>query len=565
MKRQDNPLGAPRLATMLAVIGASSLGVHAGATEIATGNPDLVIRWDNTVRATVGVRAEKRDSLIANNSSYDESDFKFDRGDLVSKRIDLLSEFDLVYKRKMGFRVSAAGWYDHAYRDTSVRKNPLLPATDAGLGTSYVGAQYSDYTKRYYRGPSGEILDAFVFGQFDLGRPAAVKLGRHTTVWGESLFTSTQGVSYSQSPIDGLKAATNPGIEAKELFLPLTQLSGSVQLTDELALQGQYYLEWKPSRLPEGGTYLGGGDTVNFGPNVNRAPYLGPDDSVGRSHGNFGLSARWSPDWLDGTLGVFYRKFDDTNAWQMIAALPATTRPVYATDVKLYGISLSKNISGASVGMDLTYRRNAPLNSTATGNPALGPSISPNGEGARGNTWHLVLNAQYALAQSKFYDSASLAAELVYSRLDKVTSNPGFFKSVGYTTAANCPGGGTSAVNDEILAGCATNDYYSIQLSAAPTYNQVFTGWSLAVPITLGYGIKGNPATLSGGNAEGSGNYRVGLSFSSGEQQLDIAWTDYILKARQGAGAVGTAGYSAINGAAYGDRGWLSVTYKTAF
>ena len=61
--------------------------------ELDTGNNDLIIRWDNTVRYNLGVRAEARDSALANNATYDESDYKFDRGEVVTNRLDLLSEF----------------------------------------------------------------------------------------------------------------------------------------------------------------------------------------------------------------------------------------------------------------------------------------------------------------------------------------------------------------------------------------------------------------------------------------------------------------------------------------
>ena len=66
-----------------------------------------------------GVRVESRDSKIGNSALADEGDYSFDKGDAVAKRIDLLSEFDLVYKKRYGLRVSGAGWYDGAYGDTS--------------------------------------------------------------------------------------------------------------------------------------------------------------------------------------------------------------------------------------------------------------------------------------------------------------------------------------------------------------------------------------------------------------------------------------------------------------
>jgi hypothetical protein len=133
------------------------------------------------------VRAENPDT-VGNNPAFDEGEYRFaDAGDIVTNRLDLLSEFDLIYKRYHGFRVSGAAWYDHAYRDGEAHRNPDLEAVPG----SYVNDKYSSYTKRYYKGASGEILDAFVFSRLDLGEvPVSFKLGRHTVYWGESLLSA---------------------------------------------------------------------------------------------------------------------------------------------------------------------------------------------------------------------------------------------------------------------------------------------------------------------------------------------------------------------------------------
>ena len=81
----------------------------AAAGEIYTGNPDLVVRWDNTFRFNLANRVEDQDASILNSPNFDDGDRNFDRG-MVSQRIDLLSEFDLIWQDRLGFRVSAAGW-----------------------------------------------------------------------------------------------------------------------------------------------------------------------------------------------------------------------------------------------------------------------------------------------------------------------------------------------------------------------------------------------------------------------------------------------------------------------
>jgi len=149
---------SPRLATLAAAIAVVVPGA-AQAFEIPTDNPDLAIRFDNTIRGNFAVRVQSLDPKIANSPLADEGDYSFGDGKTVAERIDLLSELDVVYKKRFGFRTSAAGWYDAAYESGNSKSNP----NTALVGPpSYIGNHYSDTTKRLYRGPNGEILDLFV-------------------------------------------------------------------------------------------------------------------------------------------------------------------------------------------------------------------------------------------------------------------------------------------------------------------------------------------------------------------------------------------------------------------
>jgi hypothetical protein len=230
-------------------------GGAAMAAPIELSNPDFNLRWDNTLRYTLGMRTEGQDRRIMNNPNYDESDGKFDKGDIVTNRVDLLTELDFSYRKEWGARLSAAGWYDQAYHDTDVRSN--VP----GFQTSYFNDHYSSEVKRYVEGPSGEILDAFVWKNLRLGDASVnVKIGRHTNFWGEGLLFGAHAISYSQAPLDGAKAVTSPGIETKEVFLPIGQVSVKAQATDNLTLAAQYFYEWDYTRIPYGGTYFGAAD-----------------------------------------------------------------------------------------------------------------------------------------------------------------------------------------------------------------------------------------------------------------------------------------------------------------
>ena len=169
----------------IAVGSALAAAAPAHAFEVDTGNPDLAVRWDNTVRYNLGMRVQGQDPKILGNPNFDDGDRNFSKYALVTNRVDLLSEFDFVFQRKYGFRVSGAGWADAAYRDLDNTSNATSNTLQNGLP---VAGALSPYTKRFSKGPSGEILDAFVFANVDAGNvPVNIKAGQHTVFWGESL------------------------------------------------------------------------------------------------------------------------------------------------------------------------------------------------------------------------------------------------------------------------------------------------------------------------------------------------------------------------------------------
>ena len=600
----------------LALAAALCAASSAGAAEIETGNPDLSIRFDNTVKYNLARRMEGQNADILRSPNFDDGDRNFNKG-IVSNRLDLLSEFDLVWQKKAGMRVSAAAWYDAAYSsldNANVASSNHLAGGKPALGLS-------DYAKRYHEGVSGEILDAFVFTNFEVGdMPANVKLGKHTLYWGESLLSPIHGVNYGQNAVDLIKGYSVPGTEAKELFLPRESLSAQISPSTELAIAAQYFFKWRPARLPESGSYLGfydygfqGGESINLGA-LGSAQKI--DDSKAQQHGDFGVSARWSPDWLDGTLGAYYRQTADLlpQANLRLAALPTAMLggaggaavgagvckaaipgsavvgpycllyPValgqtsryqleYGDHIDVLGLSLSKSVAGISVGADLSYRRDMPLNSSVvvlmpsgTAAPVLaglnttlaamgGVMVAKAGDlpaqgavsGARGNTWHGIVNFLGTDAKSFWYDAANWIVEFQWNRWDKVTSGAALFKGRdGYN--------GIDRV---------TKDFLGVSVNYSPTWFQVFPGVDLSAPIAYSRGLSGTSAVNSGGN-KNAGNYSAGLSFDIYQKyKIDVKYVDFF-------GPYSTDATGAITGNAgvtplLKDRGFLAVTLKTTF
>jgi hypothetical protein len=529
-------------ACVAAAFMGSAVGSSALAVEIPTGNSDLSIRWDNTLRYLGGVRMEQRDGRIANNPTADEGDFRFDKHQVVANRLDLFTEMDIVYKGKFGARVSAAAWYDHAYRDDTVKTNPALP-----FASSYIDNKYSDFTNRYYHGPSGELLDAFVFGNFQLGEiPLSVKAGRLSTYWGMATFYGG-GIAYGQQPVDGRKAAANPGIETKETFLPLTQLIAQAQVTDTVSLSAQYYFEWKRTRIPEGGTYLAGTDFLLEGPQRGGSlPFAHGADVTPDDSGNWGVNAKWTPEGFNGgTIGLYYRAFDEKLFWLLRnPAAPLTYRAVYPQGTKLIGLSYDGTVGPYTLGAELVTRRNAGLQSA---------SLAAVPEGARGNTWHAVVNTTFSLPNAPLWDTGVVAAEVNFEHLDKVTSNATLYRGEG----TGACGAGNSRKD-----GCATRNAVGVGLRVAPQYLGVVSGVDLTVPLTYTRGIRGNSSAFGGVN-EGAYSWSVAIDADIRKAYtVSLRYADssaHIEKVVNGVAASGNGGW------ATNDRGWLSLTVKAAF
>jgi hypothetical protein len=575
-KRTPTVLKLHAIASVLVMWGGAAM-----ADEVDTGNPDFKVRWDNTVRYNLGVRTEAQDPRLMSNPSYDEGDSKFHKGQVVTNRLDLLSEIDVGYKNTVGARVVGAGWFDEAYD-----RKKVTSTAPGGFSTSYFNDTYNGNVARYVNGPSAEFLDAFTWANFNLGPvPVNVKLGRHAIIWGEGSVIGAHAISYSQAPTDAVKAVGSPGIETKELLLPINQLSFKAQLTSDFTLAGQYFLEWKALRAPNGGTYLVGADTspgvdrlaIAPGVNVTRVDPLIPG-----KRGNWGLSGRLNVAAINSTIGLYYREFNDyapengiqfLTFTQLVPGNPATTVPttfrfVYPTDVKQYSLSLARPIGPVSFGAELSLRKNGALNSTGSYN---GPTVNT---GARGDTLHVVANGVYLLPKTPLWDTGSMLVEMAYSRLQKVTRNENMYKGENNLTkltstqyaCATAESGRAANVPGSRADGCSTRQFLQAAVSFSPTYIGVLPSWDLELPMFVSYVIKGTAPSASAGYEHVLGYSLAAKMTYSSRHEFSLRYADNKVPTKYNA-----AGTSAIGGSGSGgnigstDRGWVVFTYKTSF
>ncbi|HVP68715.1 MAG TPA: DUF1302 family protein [Anaeromyxobacteraceae bacterium] len=501
-----------------------------GAFEFPTGASGLVGRFDNTFRYNLGVRTGPIDTLIGANPVFTAGEYCVEQGGFTTNRLDLLSEFDLSYLSQYGVRVTAAAWYDYAYHSGEVHRSPALEA--AGVPGTYYGDMYSTYTLRRYRGPWGELLDAFAFATVDAGSvPITVKVGRHALYWGEALMLSgaIHSVSYSQTPLDLQKAFATPGVEAKEFYRPLTNVSVQAQLTPALSLAGQFFLEWQSYLYPEGGTFLGPVDFAFYGPDyVSRAGVVLTNSGASRPPqiGEWGVALRYGPEWLDGTVGLYYRRYTDKLPSVLIVpgvgGPPTQYRQFYAEGVGLVGLSLSKQVAGMSLGAEVSFRYNAPLLAPSLGAVSPTARFLGNTYQARGETLHALMNLVGVVPPTFLFSTASWAVELTYSRWLAVTDNADMFFGQGYGL---CRGDVPSPKSRQ--DGCATRDEGALGATFAPTWFRVTSGVDLLAPLAVSWTMWGNAVVPFGGN-QGSGTYGLGIAADVDNQyRFDLRYVDF--------------------------------------
>ncbi|MDB5982097.1 MAG: hypothetical protein JWQ69_3112 [Pseudomonas sp.] len=555
-----------------------ALGV-ADAAQIDAG-PDWNIHWDNTVLYNLGFRAKDVDSRIGNNPVYSENDYRFNKaGDVVTNRLSLLTEFDASHVQSFGsagFRVSGSGFHDFAY-DDDVRNNTgdVAPGVPYSALGSYQNNRLSTYTRDHYVG-GAEVLDAFVFANLDdvMGHATSVKLGRLTEYWGNALFFGYAGINYSQNAVDNIKGASAPGTQAKELAIPRSQFLVTTQLTQTLSAEAQYFLEFEGNRLPEGGTYLGITGFLFDGPDYLLGPGGVPHGSDYKPAGinsNYGLKLSWSPDWLRGALGVYYRRLDETQPWAPLFGVDgsgvANYHESYAQNVDMFGISLDKQIGTLSTGFEVSYRHNTALNST-TG-PLLGDLSGRNG--ARGDTLNVIANVLSGLTPTPLYDTGTVLGEIAYTRKLSVTENKDLYNG---THSAGCATGSK-------WDGCSTDDAVAIAGQFDPSWLQVFPGVDLDMPVFAMYGLYGNAASLGAPVNQGALNYTFGVhALVRQEYNITLQYNGYHAHTNGGLTnfptangtpvPVGTSGfpsyYASGNGTYfYNDKDWVSLTFQASF
>lgn len=473
------------------------------AMEIDVGNPDVKVRFDNTVKVSTAFRLEDRSPALSSCAAclnQNDGNNNLDKG-LVSKRVDLLSEFD-VTTRNFGLRVSGAAWYDGTYNSSN--------DNNTFTSNSIPRNEFPEATRKLM-GRKAELLDAFIFGKGEVGEmPASFRLGRHTLLWGESLFFGSNGIAGGQAPVDLVKLLSVPNAQFKETAMPTGKLSGQIQLTSDASVGAYYQYDWRKTRLMPVGAFLSTSDTLGDGAQriiagnpvaPNPPAFIAQPDMKPSDSGQYGLQLRLRNTDLDTDFGFYAIRYNATtpsNIYNTLAGrppapVPSTYQWVYAEGVKAFGASFAKTVGEFSLAGEVSVRRDAPLASVSQSIiPAIGVNVGLNNTSnpgyAVGNTAHAQFSWLASLGPSFISNEASFLGEIAWNTRTSVTRNASMLN----------PNADKSAT--------------ALRLVYSPTYRQILPGVDVSVPMGLSYTRGRSSAVGAGFGVDRGGDINIGVT-----------------------------------------------------
>ena len=476
----------------------------ASAVEIQSGS-DAKMRWDNTFKYSTAWRLKNPSALLMSDPTLDDGDRDFGKG-LISNRVDWLSEFDISYQN-FGARVSGAAWYDTVYNRSNDNNSPLT--------VNAVSVPQNQFTKatRDLMGQKAELLDAFIYGKFESGESrTAAKFGKHTLLYGESLFFGGNGIANGMTPIDVIKAQAVPNSQFKEIARPVEQASVQTQINSNWGVGAYYQLKWVPHRLPAVDSYFSFNDLVGPGGEriiVADVPGVGPvasfyrgQDILAKNSGQGGMQLRYRPDGANIDYGLYAIRYNEKGpqVYVMPGVGVGPGQPadkigqyalVYPENVNAFGGSFSTTLGTANVAGEASLRTNAPLVShTGVVLPIPG-FLADNDKNplyAVGRTAHAQVSIIDVISKSHLWESATVLGEVAWNRTLSITKNP------------------------LALDPNSTRSAWGFRALFDPAYYQVLDGLDIDIPIGLGYTPSGRSSAVIGFGVEHGGDFSVGVN-----------------------------------------------------
>ncbi|MCE4072287.1 MULTISPECIES: DUF1302 domain-containing protein [Pseudomonas] len=442
------------------------------------------------------------------------------------------------------------------------------------------------------RTKGGQFLDAFVYHNYNLGDlPGNVRLGKQVVNWGESTFIQN-GIS-SINPVD-VAALRRPGSEVKEALVPVNMFYLSQGLTENLTAEGFYQIEWDHTVVDNCGTFFGvdgiaagcydrlvvtGDDLAPGQANNTGGPATlvrgGTDDAYiprskdrdARDGGQYGIALRWFvPELNDTEFAAYAMNYHSrspvlslttaTNLSNQLAAIRSARYYIdYPEDIRLYGLSFATNLEGVSLGGELSFRPNMPLqiNTADLNLAALGSAASPiyvSGEqrlsaGADIPGYKRMPVTQAQITATKLFNQVlaaerlTVVGEVGYNHIGGVGDADGsdirfgrnpVFGAGQLSNQAVCRGSAVGTANaSNPQQECNDNGFYTssswgYRLRAQLDYPNVFAGINLAPNLAWSQDVSGYGPNFE----EGQKAISVGLNADYlNTYTASLAYTDY--------------------------------------
>ncbi|AYC32756.1 DUF1302 domain-containing protein [Pseudomonas cavernae] len=573
---------------------AVALGVSAQAHAINFNIGEIEGQFDSSlsVGASWAVRGGDPDFISNFNSqgkrgasstrTNDDNRLNFKKGETFSKIFKGVHDLELKYGDSGAF-VRGKYWYDFELKD---EHRLFYDIDDSGR---------DDLAKA----SGAEFLDAFVYHNYSIGDlPGNVRLGKQVVSWGESTFIGNS--INSINPID-VAALRRPGAEVKEGLIPVNMFYLSQGLTENLNAEAFYQLEWDKTIVDNCGTFFGNDGLpkgcndrlvvagLDLAPGVAQntgglaAVGAGTDDvfiprlkdNDARDGGQYGVALRWFVPELDDTeLGAYALNYHSRNPYlsvkqastlaggSLAVARSARYFIDYPEDIRLYGLSFQTNVGGTSLGGEVSYRPNMPLqlntadllsaatfgatsplikSGFASGNPAAGLGKTVNG-------YDRLPVYQAQMTATQFFDQVmgasrlTLVGEVGYNHISDLgasdgsdlrfgrSSNWGAGTLQGPTGPATCRGtaAGTPAASNPQQEcnshGFYTTDSWGYRARARLDYPNVFAGVNLAPSLAWQHDVEGFGPNFD----EGSKAVSVGLDADyANTYTASLSYTDF--------------------------------------
>ena len=503
-----------------------------------------------------------------------------DKGDLITHVAKVTAEMDIRWRNYGGF-IRASGFYDFE-----------------NAGADFLSDEADERV-----GSDVRLLDAYIWGDHQIGdRFVNWRLGQQVVSWGESTFI--QGGLNVINPVDVSKLRL-AGSELKEAFEGVNMIWGSMDLTDTVSVEALYLLEWEPIIPDPAGTYFSssdiatpGGSYAMLGFGTYPQPVINPDlydpvclqGNYGASDtglplqlvatgcnlavprsasreasdsGQFGAAVRWYAENLNSTeFALYYLRYHSRlpliSGFALQEVPPPFTSASYFTeypeDLDLFGVSFNTTVGTWSLGGELSYRPNAPLQiddveilfgALTPLNPLIPAPVNryksqlgnfAPGEEIQGyhefDTFQLQATLTKLWGPGNFVkaDQIAFVTEVgMHSVPDMHPKDELRFNGSGTDT-----GGGADVFSGDFNnpvtepGGFADDFSWGYRMAARADYNNAIGAWTASPRVAWSHDVDGTTPGPGGSFIDGRKQVTVGVAFNYlNTWVIDFAYTDY--------------------------------------